>query len=167
MAHNQPVWATPRGRPPHDEGDYTLTSDTSATLSSVGLGQICEASLYVRGYSYPSDAMIPRRSQITEELLSYANNWRPGFNRNIIEISDTPKDTIDNAEFQEVERVYVAVSAPWGPNAAAGDPWEARRPEIEKLYRKKTLPEVVRIMTEHGFKKPSVILLFCFLGTVY
>ena len=111
--------------------------------------------------------MVPRGSQITEKLLSYANNWRPGFNRNIIEISDTPKDTIDNAEFQEVEPVYVAVSALCGPNAAAGDPWEARRPEIEKLYREETLPEVMRTMTERGFNQPSVIPLFCSLGAVY
>jgi len=162
MAHGQLVWRTPQGSLPHSEGDYTITSDTSAKLPSVGLGQICEASLYV----YPSDAMAPRRPQITEELLSYANNWRLGFNRNIIEISDTPEDTIDNGEFQEVEQVRVAVSAPWNPNAAAGDPWEARRPEIEKLYKKETLPEVVRIMTERGFEKPSVIPLFCSLGTV-
>jgi hypothetical protein len=166
MAYNQLVWATPRGSLPHDEGDYTLTSDTSAMPSSVGLGQICETPLYIRGYSYPSDAMVPRGSQITGKLLSYANNWRPGFNRNIIEISDTPKDIIDNAEFQEVEPVYIAVSALCGPNAAADDPWEARRPEIEKLYREETLPEVMRTMTERGFNKPSVILLFCSLGAV-
>jgi hypothetical protein len=166
MAHNQLVWATPRGSLPNDEDDYILASDTSAMLSPVGLGQICEASFYVRGYNYPSDAMVPRRSQITDGLLSYANSWRPGFNRNIIEISDTPQDTIDTAEFQEVEQVYVTVSAPWGPNAAAIDPWEARRQEIENLYRKMTLPNVVREMTERGFKKPLVILLFCSLGAV-
>jgi hypothetical protein len=156
MAYNQLVRATPRGSLPNDEGGYTLTSDASALLSSVGLGQTGD----------PSDAMVPRGSQITEKLLSYAINWRSGFNRNIFEISDTSKDTIDNAELQEVEPVYDAVSALCGPNAAAGDSWEARRPEIEKLYREKTLPKVMRTMAECGFKKPSVILLFCSLGAV-